>query len=130
MDEKVKALMERVRETATFVGDAANATAISAGRYAGQMLDVTKLNVTIFDLKSERNDQLRRLGQSIYDTHLGKETDPAVMQKLLEQVDETNRQLDEVKERVALLRQTKTCSKCGALCGREDKYCKECGTEQ
>ena len=58
MDERVRELLERVRETAVTVGEAAGTTARYAGKCAGQMVDVAKLTMRIFDLNGEINDLL------------------------------------------------------------------------
>ena len=42
-------------------------TARAAGKRAGQMVDVAKLNVQLFDLNGEFNDILRQMGQVMYD---------------------------------------------------------------
>ncbi|OUN06803.1 zinc ribbon domain-containing protein [Flavonifractor sp. An92] len=129
MDERVKELLERVKATAVDLGEAAGTTARSAGKYAGQMVDVAKLNVKIFDLKNDVNDLLREVGQMVYDTHHGKEPSEGGMDELLQQLDEKNAAIDEVKERIAVLRNAKECPSCGNMCGRDDRFCKECGAQ-
>ena len=129
MDERVKELLERVKSTAVDLGEAAGTTARSAGKYAGQMVDVAKLNVKIFDLKNDVNDLLREVGQMVYDTHHGKEPSEGGMDELLQQLDEKNAAIDEVKERIAVLRNAKECPSCGNMCGRDDRFCKECGAQ-
>ena len=120
MDEKVKELLERVRGTA---GD----TARAAGRMAGQMVDVAKLNVQLFDLNGEFNDVLRQLGQVMYDTHRGQAEDGEQITALLDRADELSEKTAELKERIAALRQAKICPACGAACGRDDQFCRRCG---
>ena len=107
--------------------DAANQTARAAGKKAGQMVDVAKLNVQLFDLNGEYGEILRQLGQVLYDTHRGREEDGEKISALLERADELNGRIDELKERIAALRQTKACPACGAACGREDSFCRRCG---
>ena len=122
MDEKVKELLERVRGTA---GD----TARAAGRMAGQMVDVAKLNVQLFDLNGEYNDVLRQLGQVMVDTHHGQSEDPEKVAALLERADETAERAAELKARIADLRQSQTCPACGAPRGKGDKFCRACGRQ-
>ena len=122
MDEKVKELLERVRGTA---GD----TARAAGRMAGQMVDVAKLNVQLFDLNGEYNDVLRQLGQVMVDTHHGQSEDPEKVAALLERADETAERAAELKARIADLRQSQACPACGAPCGKGDKFCRACGRQ-
>ncbi len=122
MDEKVKELLERIRGTA---GD----TARAAGKKAGQMVDVAKLNVQLFDLNGEYSDILRQLGQVMVDTHRGCPPSGERVTDLLGRADETGERIAELKARIADLRQAQTCPACGAPCGREDKFCRACGRE-
>ena len=127
MDDKVKELLDRVRNTAVGAADAANQTARIAGKKAGQMVDVAKLNVQLFDLNGEFSEVLRQLGQVMYDAHRGQEADGEIAAALLERADELSGRVEELKERIAALRQSKTCPACGAVCGRDDQFCRRCG---
>lgn len=127
MDDKVKELLDRVRDTAVGAADAANQTARAAGKKAGQMVDVAKLNVQLFDLNGEFNEVLRQLGQVMYDTHHGQAEDGEQITALLDRADELSGKTAELKERIAALRQSKTCPACGAVCGRDDQFCRRCG---
>ena len=127
MDDKVKDLLDKIRGAADLAADAAADTARVAGRRAGQMVDVAKLNVQLFDLNGEFNDILRQLGQVMYDTHLGRAEDGDSVTALLEKADAAAARVAEVKGRIADLRQTQACPSCGAPCGKEDKFCRQCG---
>ena len=127
MDDKVKELLDRVRDTAVGAADAANQTARAAGKKAGQMVDVAKLNVQLFDLNGELNEVLRQLGQVMYDNHRGREEDGEKITALLERADDLTGRITELKDRIAALRQSKTCPACGAACGKDDQFCRRCG---
>ena len=127
MDDKVKGLLDRIRGTAGAAADTAADTARAAGRKAGQMVDVAKLNVQLFDLNGELNDVLRQLGQVMYSVHRGESRGDESIPDLLARADELNEKIDGTKERMAALRQSRTCPACGAVCAREDKFCRACG---
>lgn len=127
MDDKVKNLLERVRGTASYAADAAADSARAAGKKAGQMVDVAKLNVQLFDLNGEYNDLLRQLGQVMYDTHRGEAPENDKVSGLLSQADEIAAKIAELKSRIADLKQAATCPACGEPCGKEDKFCRHCG---
>ena len=127
MDDKVRELLDRVRDTAVGAADAANQTARAAGKKAGQMVDVAKLNVQLFDLNGEFNDVLRQLGQVMYDTHRGQAEDGEQITALLDRADELSEKTAELKERIAALRPAKVCPACGPPCGRGDQFCRRCG---
>ena len=127
MDDKVKALLERIRGTAGYAADAAVDGARAAGRRAGQMVDVAKLNVQLFDLNGEYSDILCQLGQVMYDTHKGAIPEHDTVSRLLAQADDTAAKIAELKGRIADLKQARSCSSCGAPCGKGDKFCRQCG---
>lgn len=127
MDDMVKDLLEKIRGTANFAADTAAGTARVAGKKAGQMVDVAKLNVQLFDLNGDFNELLRQLGQVMYNTHLGQEPEGDPVTELLAQADDTAARIAELKTRIADLRQSQTCPGCGASCGRDDKFCRRCG---
>ena len=127
MDDKVKELLDRVRDTAVGAADAANQTARAAGKKASQMVDVAKLNVQLFDLNGELNEVLRQLGQVMYDPHRGREEAGEKITALLERADDLTGRITELKDRIAALRQSKTCPACGAACGKDDQFCRRCG---
>ena len=127
MDDKVRALLERVRGTANYAADAAADGARAAGKKAGQMVDVAKLNVRLFDLNGEYNDVLRQLGQVMVETHRGQAPENALVTSLLSQADELSLKISELKNRVADLKRVQTCPVCGGPCGRGDKFCRACG---
>ena len=124
---KVKELLDRIRDTAAGAADAANQTARAAGKRAGQMVDVAKLNVQLFDLNGEFNDILRQMGQVMYDAHRGQREEGDKVSELLERADGLSGRISELKERIAALRQARTCPSCGAVCGKEDQFCRRCG---
>ena len=123
MDDKVKALLERIRGTASYAADAA----VDGARAAGQMVDVAKLNVQLFDLSGEYNDILRQLGQVMYDTHKGELPEHDKVSRLLALADEKAVKIAELKGRISDLKQAKFCFSCGAPCGKNDKFCRQCG---
>ena len=96
MDEKVKALLERVKGTASYAADAAADSARAAGKKAGQMVDVAKLNVQLFDLNGEYNDVLRQLGRVMVETHRGEVPESEMVTGLLAQADEMAEKITEL----------------------------------
>ncbi len=130
MDERVKELLDRVRGTAVTVSEVAGTTARYAGQRAGQLVDVAKLNMKIFDLKTDINELLRKIGLVVYGTHLGTDGDQTTLSAMLSELDEKHAAIEELKERIAVLKNLKDCPYCGSSCGRDDKFCKACGREQ
>ncbi len=59
-------------------------------------MDIAKLNMKIFDLKSDINNLLREVGQTVYDTHLGRTADQSALEEGA-RIDPKNRAIDELK---------------------------------
>ncbi len=127
MDERVKELLDRVRNTAVTMGQAAGVTARYAGKCAGQMVDVAKLNMKIFDLKTDINGLLREIGSLVYAAHQGKDPQGDRVEELLSQIDGKHQSIAACKEQIAVLKKCRECPGCGTMCGRDDKFCKSCG---
>ena len=127
MDDKVKELMDRIRGTASVAADACAGTARVAGKKAGQMVDVAKLNMKIFDLKTDINGLLREIGSLVYAAHQGKDPQGDRVEELLSQIDGKHQSIAACKEQIAVLKKCRECPGCGTMCGRDDKFCKRCG---
>ncbi|MDD4715558.1 MAG: zinc ribbon domain-containing protein [Oscillospiraceae bacterium] len=127
MDNRVKELLERVRNTAETVGTAAGNTAKQAGKYAGELLDAAKLNLQIFDLNNEISELLQEIGELVYNTHSGMPQNDDILLQKLDIIDGKKRQVEELREQINILKKAKVCPFCGADCGKEDVYCKNCG---
>ena len=129
IEDKVKDLLDKIRGAADLAAGTAADTARVAGKKAGQMVDVAKLNVQLFDLNGEFNDVLRQLGQVMYSTHKGQAPEEDPLPELLAQADEIAAKVSDIKARIADLRQAQTCPGCGAPCGKEDQFCRRCGAK-
>ena len=127
MDNRVRELLERVKNTAGAVGSMAGEKARKAGKHAGEMLDIAKLNLRILDLNGEINGALKEVGQIVYDTHIGVEVDESVLEAKLTAIDEKKEAIAQLQDEVNALKRSKPCSNCGTVCGREDAFCKKCG---
>ena len=113
----MKELLDRIRDTAAEAADAANQTARAAGKKAGQMVDVAKLNVQLFDLNGEFNDVLRQLGQVMYDVHRG-QCEEGDKVSGLERADGPSARISELKERISALRQSQACPPAARYAGK------------
>jgi rRNA maturation endonuclease Nob1 len=127
VDDKVRDLFGRVRSAAQTVGAAAEGAARSAGRMAGNAVDLSKLNLQVRELNADVATLLRDAGQIIYDAHLGAETDDAMLAQILEQLDLKNAQIMELRVRMDAIKNQQRCPSCGAPCGNDDHFCKSCG---
>lgn len=129
MDDRVSELLEQVRRTAASIGQSAGVYAQAAGKKAGQVADVAKLNLKIFDLKTEIDELLRKMGQMMYDTHKGKDVPQQVLTDILAQIDAKHEEIAQERARINTLRNSRPCPQCAASCAPEDKFCRACGAD-
>lgn len=129
MDDKVRELLGKIKETATYAVDAAGTAARQVGQKTGETIETAKLNMKIFDLNTEIGVNFREIGRIIYNTHKGMETDESVLNDLLIAIDEKNAEIENFKTRLAEFKKSVTCPVCGEDCAKTDAFCKKCGAK-
>ena len=65
--------------------------------------------------------------QVMYDAHRGQREEGDKVSELLERADGLSARISDLKERISALRQSRACPACGAVCGKEDQFCRRCG---
>ncbi len=127
MDSRVKAIIETVKATAAVAGEAAASVAKEVGKRAGDTVEVTKLNMKIFDLNSETAVLLKKLGTAVYAAHTGADANEEEIDSVISELDSLNAEIDSLKDRVAEYKNLVKCPSCGAECSKKDSFCKKCG---
>lgn len=140
MDERLRELLNAVRKTAAEMGSAAQKTAVemgaaaesllgAAGQGASSLLSVGKLNSRAADLKARRGALLQEVGSLVYGTHTGRIADSEALLAKLREIDDVNRELEEIAAELARLRRPSegACPLCGASPGSGDVFCRHCG---
>lgn len=131
MEEKVKEIIEKVRQSAVAAGELAAGAYESAGKVAGEVVETTKLNLQIFDLNNDVSTLYRKIGELIYKAHADSETDTTQLDEWLKVIDDKKAAVEETKQRIAELKRTRKCSnpECGVQCSKNDSFCPKCGTK-
>ena len=131
MDEKVKEIIDKVKASAVSAGEYVGVKAQQAGKRAGEMMEVTKLNLQVFDLNNEISLLYRQLGEILYSAHVDPATDDTLVAEKLAEIDGKHARIASLKERIEEYKQTQKCKnpECGRLCGKDDTYCPRCGAE-
>lgn len=129
MNEKLQELLENVRRAAIQAGDVAADAAYGAGKKAGELLSVAKLNIRIMDLKAQVNTSMREIGELLYATHTGNPTDSEILQAKLEEIDGLKAQIAELEGQIGREKTAAqpACETCGAAVCEEDDFCRACG---
>lgn len=129
MNDKAKAVACRLRVKAADVGAAAQEVIREAGRKTGDTVEITRLNVRIFDVGSEMNVLYRKLGELMYAAYSGEEADDGRMDALLAEIDAKKAETASLRARISELKKEKPCPVCGEGCTGGDRFCRRCGAE-
>lgn len=133
MDQKVRAMLEKVKVSAAILADktgkAATRAADAAGKKATEVVEATKINFQIFDLNTETEILYKEIGQMVYDIHLGLEVNQDEVENKIQLVDEKRRKIEELKESLEGYKSSCVCPSCGRECDKDDVFCANCGAQ-
>lgn len=127
MDHSVRSILEKIKTTASIAGEAAGRTLDSAGKKAGEMWEITRMNLQISELHSDINKIFVKIGDLVYRAHLDPNTDTECVDEMLAAVDEKKATIRDIQDRIAALKQLKLCKRCSQTLSLEDKFCRFCG---
>ena len=127
MNEKLTSLLETVRRTAVQAGDAAADAAYSAGKVAGELLVVAKLNVRIMERKAAVNAALKEVGEILYATHTGSPSDSEILLAKLQEIDVLKAEIAQMQAQIKKEEEAYACQTCGSTIREDAVFCGECG---
>ena len=91
--------------------------------------ELTKLNVRLYEVNSEMNVSLRRLGELTYAARSGEETAVGAVDALLAEIEGRKAEAAELRRRISEIKKERPCPECGSACGAGDRFCRRCGAE-
>ena len=127
MNEKLTSLLETVRRTAVQAGDVAADAAYSAGKVAGELLVVAKLNVRIMERKAAVNAALKEVGEILYATHTGSPSDSEILLAKLQEIDVLKEEIAQMQAQIKKEEEAYACQTCGSTIREGAAFCGECG---
>ncbi|MDL2288787.1 hypothetical protein LJC32_05355 [Oscillospiraceae bacterium OttesenSCG-928-F05] len=129
MDDRMRAIIGKVRATAAVAGQAVGRAAEKTGKVAGEMVETSKMHLRVIDLENDINDYYKELGRLVYVAHINPEADTAGIDDILNAVDEKNKEINTILETLEERKASRKCTNadCGHVCAREDRFCPKCG---
>ena len=121
--------MKKFAETAETVGDTLGKAANSAVKKGGELAEIAKLTLQRNSVREERDRRLLTLGSLVYGARGGAELCEDDMEKLYQELDELAVKMEEIEDKIAKLRNSKTCLKCGRSVAKDYGYCPVCGAK-
>ena len=113
MDDKFKNLFTKVKDQATFVADV-------AGQKSKEVYEVSKNNLKSFDLNKE-------IGKLVYQSHKGADIAEETIAFKVAEIERRQEEINALKNRADMVKNTTTCPNCNAVLKKEDKFCSNCG---
>lgn len=120
MNMKAEEILAKVKEKAAVAAD-------YTAKQAGKVVETTKLNIRLYELNGDIEDNERRIGQIVYAAHRGETADQAELDALLVKLDAAHADAMDLRRKIAERRKKKTCPSCGRACAEEDDFCSGCG---
>ena len=117
---KAEEILAKVKEKASVAAD-------YTAKQAGKVVETTKLNLRLYELNGDIEDDERRIGQIVYAAHRGETADQAELDALLVKLDAAHADAADLRRKIAERRKKKTCPSCGRACAEEDDFCSGCG---
>ena len=117
---KAEEILAKVKEKASVAAD-------YTAKQAGKVVETTKLNIRLYELNGDIEDDERRIGPIVNAAHRGETADQAELDALLVKLDAAHADAADLRRKIAERRKKKTCPSCGRACAEEDDFCSGCG---
>jgi hypothetical protein len=101
----------------------AKTAAQAVSKKAGEVVELSKLRISLSGLRSDLNKQFLALGEAVYNNESEEE-----IAQIRSAIDETKLNIDEVEAILASVRNTVVCVNCGEKLQKNAQYCYICGT--
>lgn len=97
------------------------------GEKAGQLVDVSKLNLKLIELKSELKSEFEELGRIVYDSNEEKITGNQKITTQIQTIKQLTQDIEKLKTQIAFAKNKVLCKSCGHHNEIESSYCAKCG---
>jgi len=99
----------------------------TVSRKTGQLVDTAKLKVSAADITGEIKKSYKALGKAVYEAKKSGADIDGIVDECVKNIDTLNERLDEVRRRIAALKNKVLCPSCGAAVETKAIYCSRCG---
>lgn len=97
------------------------------GKGAADAVDFAKYKLQLTDVRDEINTRYTEVGRMVVEN--GEGADAAQMQKLIAEIGDLKKRVEEINQALAALKRTVTCASCGKEIDADVAYCQFCGAK-
>jgi len=105
-------------------------TAKAAAKKSGDIVEVTKLNMSIGTEEEKIEKIYLEIGKMVYDVYLKGEEIATPFKEQCEKIKEREQYIKELKNKLHELKGIKICSSCGEVLDINVNFCSNCGAKQ
>lgn len=105
-------------------------TAKAAAKKSGDLVEVTRLNMSIGAEEEKIKKVYSEMGKLLYEAYAGGNPMPDEVRESCEKIDEMKKTIEEMKQKILELRNVKACPRCGTELEMEMTFCHKCGKKQ
>ncbi|MBQ4109318.1 MAG: hypothetical protein IJC74_00390 [Clostridia bacterium] len=111
------------------VKDTVKETAGKAVEKSNQLIDITKLNFKVSDLKSDIEKTYKAIGLKIFEDYKSGEATPDEIAELCKLIEENYEKIEALKSEIADIKNMKKCPECGKYISADSSFCSDCGAK-
>ena len=105
-------------------------TAESAGKKAGDMVELTKMKMQVSQYKTELAKAHEKLGAMVYNMMKEDEEDTSAISVCIDEIDYILDKIQEAEDKVKELRKVSCCQSCGGEVPVDAAFCPKCGAKR
>ena len=111
------------------VKDTVKETAGKAVEKSNQLIDITKLNFKVSDLKSDIEKTYKAIGLKIFEDYKNGEATPEEIAELCKLIEENYEKIEVLKSQIADIKNMKKCPECGKFISADSSIRSGCGAK-
>ena len=93
------------------------------------LYDVTKLNIALNDTQGKLDKHYQKIGEIIYQKYLDNRDMDEELENYCQEIDAFIEEINELKERIATMKNASLCPSCGQNNENGSEYCSKCGSK-
>lgn len=105
-------------------------TAKAAAKKSGDIVEVTKMSMSINSEESKIEEAFEEVGRALYDAYQKGSEVPEEVKEICQKIDEYEENIKELKAKILELKNVKSCPGCGTELPIETAFCPKCGAKQ
>ncbi len=107
----------------------AKSAAVTVGKEAGRLVDISKLRFTAAELQREVSKKHEALGRMVYDAYKSGSSANISFDEHICAIDDLYKKIDDVNDKINTLRRKSACPKCGFRNDDKAVFCSQCGAK-